>query len=176
MNVPFESSAQWKDVHRVMSQAMGRGGEGEELLAAYEERAADLAARIKEERGAVQTRILRVSPDGLSVYLTDSFPGIVAEDVGLDLAGEGDFAQEYSFEQVGELDADHLFLWTFGADATIRSETDAALEQLRAGPLWENLPVVRAGEVTVGGDWWIGSSVIAAERILDDIEAGLLGG
>ncbi len=153
---------------------MGRAEEGEDLLAAYEERAADVARRVEEERGAVEARILRVYPDGISVYLGDSFPGVVAEDVGLDLAGDGSFAEEYSFEQVGELDAGHLFLWTFGDDDTVRAQNDAALDELRAGPLWENLGAVQAGEVSVGGDWWIGSSVTAAAAVLDDLEAGLL--
>lgn len=172
----FESSAQWKDYFRFFADALGRGERGEEVMAAYDARVAELQDALDDQLATTEARVLRVSADGLSVYLRDTFPGTVLDDVGLpapaDEADEG-FTTELSPERVTDADADALFVWTFGASPELAEAEREALDELLAGPLWQQLDAVRDEHVHLVGDHWIGGGPIGADAILDDLEAAL---
>jgi len=43
------------------------------------------------------------------------------------------------------------------------------LEQLKASPLWRNLKAVKENKVYVVPSYWIGSGMLAANAIIDDL-------
>jgi iron complex transport system substrate-binding protein len=170
----FESSGDWKEIHLKFSEALGMEEEGRRVLDEYEARAREIGASFGDSPPEVT--IMRASEEfGLSFYLPDSFPGTVVKDAGLarpeGQRGEG-FTKEISLELVGEAEADAVFVWAFEDSPR---ESEDVVRDLREDPLFGRLNVARRGDVYVGGDYWIGSGVLAANLILDDIENALLG-
>jgi len=174
---PFESSAAWKDYLRFYADAVGRADEADRLIAAYEARARALGERIVARRGeAPAVRVVRGDAAGHQVYLRDSLPGIVPDEVGLAVPpGEPrtGFAQDLPPERVGQIDADAIFVWSFGVNPQIAEDNRTAASTLMRSPLWRNLGAVRRGDVFLVGDYWIGGGPLAASAMLDDIERAL---
>jgi len=57
-----------------------------------------------------------------------------------------------------------MFLWIYGAGGE-----ESALAELKAQPLWSKLDVVQRDRVYEVPEYWIGSSPISANLILDDL-------
>ncbi|MGQ0679386.1 MAG: ABC transporter substrate-binding protein [Actinomycetota bacterium] len=169
LGIKFESSNQWKEIFTAIGEAVGRRQEAARLLAGYEQRAAEVGARLPQK---VAVSSVRAFPDSLYVYGTDTFAGVVLADAAVEIAipeaGFDGFGSELSLERMGDLTADVLIFWT-------ANEPDpAAVEaQLKNSPLWQRLPAVRSGKVVFGGQHWIGSGLYAAEAVLDDLERAL---
>lgn len=111
---------------------------------------------------------VRAYPDSVYVYGADTFAGVVLADAAIDVAvptvGFDGFGAELSLEQVGELTADVLIVWTANED-----DPAAVEDQLRASPLWDTLPAVQAGRAVFGGQYWIGSGLYAARAVFGDL-------
>ncbi len=172
----FFSSSDWKDVHLKYAEALGMEEDGRKVLGEYETRARELGDSFGDPPPEIS--ILRVSEDYLSIYLGDSFPGTVVRDAGLSFPEnqtESEFSADISRETLSDVEADAVFLWSFGAGEELAETEREALEELREDPLFRRLDVVRSGDVYVGGDHWIGSGVLAANLVLDDLEEALGG-
>lgn len=164
----------WKENLAVHAEALGREEEAAALLAAYDERTAGLAGRLRDERGELPTvSVVRFLPGSTRLYQKASFIGTVLEDVGLPRPPSqdvDDFALEISAEQLAEADADVIFTTHYGpAD-------DTTQEELTGNPIWGTLGAVQAGDVhTVADDhWMLGIGIGAADLVLDDLESLLL--
>ena len=164
----------WKQNFVLFADALGRRADAERLLAEYEQRADAVGARLAAEAGNPTVGILRFLPDEIRIYGPESFSGSVLVDLGVDLpkavAGlTGKIAATPSIEQVGQADADILFVTTYGDPA--KSTAPA----VRGGPIWPRLPAVVAGRVHEVSDdkWMLAIGVVGANGILDDIEAAL---
>jgi iron complex transport system substrate-binding protein len=169
LGIDFESSSQWKAVLLALADALGRVDDAETLIADFESRAAGLLV----EPGGTSFATVRAYPDSVYVYGPDSFAGTIVEDAGLELAvpeegGDG-FGAELSYENLDAVDADAILFWTANEE-----DPEAVVAQLETSPLYAALPAAQAGRVAVGGQHWIGSGLIAADAVLDDI-AALLG-
>ena len=81
--------------------------------------------------------------------------------------GDAPHSDPLSLENLGEVDADRLFLAAFGAGG------DTALAAAQADPAFTRLRAAQSGAATSvdGGVWTSSSGLIAAERVMDDIEA-----
>lgn len=164
----------WKENLAVHAEALGREEEADALLAAYDERTADLAGRLQEERGELPTvSVVRFLPGSTRLYQKASFIGTVLEDVGLPrppAQDVDDFALEISAEQIAEADADVIFTTHYGPadDTTQRSLTE--------NPIWHTLGAVQTGDVHPVADdhWMLGIGIGAANLVLDDLERLLL--
>jgi ABC-type Fe3+-hydroxamate transport system substrate-binding protein len=100
----------------------------------------------------------------------------VLAEVGLDLAtalegSESDI--ELSFENLTDLDADALF-WQVRQSDDGAADT-AALEVVENGPLWPQLPAVKADAVhLVDNRPWYFPTILSAEQMLTDIREALI--
>lgn len=168
--VDFESSAQWKDVFMQFAAALGREATAQELLAAYDERMAAFRDAVGTSRADTTVSIVRVSSDGsLRLYLRDSFSGVVLSDAGLSWPAaqpSSGFAADISKERLDLADADVLFLWTANDP-----EGEQAIGDLRADSLWQQLEAVQSNRVYAAPRYWIGSGILAANAIVDDLYA-----
>lgn len=159
------------------SEALGMEEEGQRVLDDYDARIEEFRQEMGDDLEDTEVSIFRVSAEGYSLYLPDSFPGTVIEDAGLsrpeNQRGAG-FTEELSRESVEEIEADHAFVWTFGANPGLTEQEQSELDSLRGDPLWERLDVVERGDITYRGDHWIGSGPLAAELVLEDGSRALL--
>lgn len=166
----------WKDNLLVHAEALGLEDDAQQLLDDYDARAADIADRLREDRGDLPTiSMVRFLPDETRLYQKASFIGTILEDVGLPRPPSqdvDDFAATISAEQLEMADADIIFTTHYGpADDTTKT-------QLTTNPLWDQLSAVQAGDVYPVPDdhWMLGIGIGAANLVLDDIETLLLEG
>lgn len=168
--VAFENSAEWKEVFMQFAAALGRDAEAAELLAAYDARTAASRDAVGATLADTTVSIVRVYSDGsLSLYLRNSFSGVVLSDAGLNWPEaqlSSGFAGTISKERLDIADADVIFLWTANDP-----EGEQAIADLQADPLWQQLQAVQNERVYAVPRYWIGSGILAANAILDDLDA-----
>lgn len=158
----------WQQNFRLHAEALGKTAEAEALLAAYDQRVAELQATLGPERAETTISVIRFRPGQVRLYLKSSFIGYILQDVGLGRPASQDqdiFSAEITLEQIADVDADYLFITGYAQD-------DSELDTFLTSPLWQTLGAVQADRaIDVDDDHWIaGLGVQAANLVLDDLE------
>jgi iron complex transport system substrate-binding protein len=160
----------WKENFQLHAEALGLEEQAEEMLAAYEQRAQELAGALRQQLGTLpEVSIVRFLPGQTRLYQKASFIGTVLQDVGLPRPEPQDvdeFALVISEEQINLADGDVIFVTWYGpADETTRGT-------FTSSPLWQQLDAVQAGAVYEAPDdiWMLGIGIGAANEVLDDLE------
>ncbi|EID55491.1 ABC transporter substrate-binding protein [Saccharomonospora xinjiangensis] len=166
------TGATWKDNIRLLAEALGKEDLAERKIADYERRAEAIGKAIEEKEGGMPTYSLVRFVEGeptVRLYTPESFPGIVASDVGLrrpegQPSGGSGIAVELSQEQIGQLDADHIWVSSYVDDTQKAENPRSAFE---SNPLWDTL----SGEISEVSDqtWYVSVSLQGAHAMLDDI-------
>lgn len=160
----------WQENLRLYGQALNRADEAETLLADWEARVAQLRQQFADQD--IQVSLVRFLPGMTRIYLKDSFPGQIVQDVGLQRPAsqsEAGFAQEVSFEQIPQMEADVLFYFVQADNAP---SPNAVANTWLSHPLWQQLDVVQAGNAHAVSDvvWTTAGGIQAAHLLLDDLE------
>lgn len=166
----------WKHEARLFGEALGREEALEEAIAEMEERAAALSEAIAEAGVGGSANLVRWMPQGPLVMSNALFSTGVLAAAGLEVTDAalvnpgGAHSDPLSLENLSRLEGDWLFL------ATLNEEGDEALEAARQSAAFARLPVVESDRVVpVDGQLWTSASgPLAAQAVLDDIEAALL--
>jgi iron complex transport system substrate-binding protein len=158
----------WQDNLTFHADAMGKAAEGGQLIADYDAHVAELQAALGDALDTTTVSIVRFRPGQVRLYLKSSYIGYILQDIGLTRPASQDqdvFSAEISLEQVGDVDADYIFITGYDVDD---SERATFLES----PLWQTLEAVQNGHaIDVNDDTWIaGLGVQAANLVLDDLE------
>ncbi|MGQ0333925.1 ABC transporter substrate-binding protein [Halomonas elongata] len=164
----------WKSEARLYGEALGHAEEVDAAIEAVETRAADLAARLDNEGTSVA--LVRWMPQGPLVMSTELFSTGMLAASGFDVTDAGLVKQgrphsdPLSLENLGKVDEDLLFM------ATLNEDGREALEAARQSPAFSQLEVAKRDHVIpVDGQLWTSASgPLAAQAVLDDIEAALL--
>jgi iron complex transport system substrate-binding protein len=176
----------WKENVSLWAEALCREDEGEEILAAYEERADEVQARL-EEAGKADTEVsvVRFMPDQVRIYLT-GFPGSIIRDAGLPRPEKqrvedwenSEQLIEISEERIPEMDGDVIFVmvsdeWYGSAGG---QDVDENMARWTSTDLWKGLSAVQAGSVHEINEnhWNLGGGILAANTALDSLEDLLL--
>lgn len=166
----------WKDNIVLDGTALGRGASAQQALDEYEATAAETGKALNASE--TQASVVRFMPGVIRIYGPDSFSGQVLADAGVQrppfqrLEGASDrrFA-EISEETLPNAEGDVIYVSFYGDEA--RGQGVEVME----GELWERLGAVKDRRVFTVDDeiWMTGIGVIAANGILDDLEASLNG-
>lgn len=178
----FEHSGQWKAVFQEMATALGQTAVANQVMANYYAHAADFQTQMGDRLNNLEVSVIRLYPDGVNLYLKDSFAGTVLQDAGLSrppsqTLGAAEATQQFgnpiqvriSREQIAQADGDIIFLWTGDNTAEERQRSQQQLQQLQQDPIWQQLEAVQAGRVYRVPGYWIGTGPLAANAILDDL-------
>jgi iron complex transport system substrate-binding protein len=176
------AGAGWKDNIRLGAQALGKEARAEDVIAAYEDRAADVGAAINAAADDPVISVMRIAAqDVFRLYQRASFIGVVLDDAGLarpsnqQSTDPARFITEVSFEQLAEADAgaDRLFYTIFGNEDPADEQANSGRALLESNPLWPTLPTVQAGTATEMSDetWMSAVGLFGAEVVLDDLAA-----
>ena len=184
-SIPVGLTGDWQDDARIIGAALGMSAETEQMLAAFDRRAAELAREVDEAVGDATVAFVRVRPDSVRVHTNLHFARQVLEDAGLripdpwvrtrnrdPLDGPGERMVPISEENLSELDgADHLLVLAQAptALAADQDEVGQAYERLAGLGLWARLPAVGEDQVYEVGDHWFVGSQRAAEVARDDL-------
>ncbi|WP_202513092.1 iron-siderophore ABC transporter substrate-binding protein [Streptomyces sp. SID3343] len=160
----------WKENFVLNAAALDKSDEAQRQLAAYQQRAKALGDKLGPNKPTVS--MVRFMPGKIRLYANKSLIGTVLQDVGLPRPANqniDDLAVEVSEERITEADADRVFVGVYGpAEKT-------AVTRVTDNPLWKTLGAVKSGKaVTVTDEtWYLGLGVLAADRILTDLEKTL---
>jgi iron complex transport system substrate-binding protein len=169
-------SGDWKANFQLYATALGRSQQAETLLQKYQQRAATLKQQIQQQyRQSPVVSVVATGNKQVGAYTRRSFSGSVFEDVGLarPIAQEKPerWAIQVSREDLASLDGDMIFL----IEAPGNSST-LNLQEFKTDPVFSQLNAVKQGRVYIAKAevWTAGRSILAANKILDDLSQNLL--
>ncbi len=168
----------WKVNFELISKAVNKEEEGQQVLDDYQKRVEDLRAKLKEA-GKLDTKVsmVRFMPSDVRIYHKDSFSGIILEEIGLarpESQDVNDFAAKgVTKERIQEMDGDVIFYFTYQPEG---EDGESVESEWVNDPLWNNLSAVQEGKAYEVSDtiWNTAGGVRAANLMLDDLEEKLL--
>lgn len=160
----------WKENFRLYAEATGRADKGQEVIANYDARIADLREKLGD-RTQEEISMIRFLAGQIRIYQLDSFSGVILKDLGFHrpaIQNVEEFAIRTGKESILDMDGDRIFYFTF---ETGNGEANTVEAEALADPLWQSLGAVKAGNVhkVDDGIWNTAGGVIAAGLMLDDI-------
>ena len=160
----------WKVNFALYADALGKKAEGDAQLKAFDDKAVKLSEALGDKK-AEKVSLIRFMPGLTRIYYNDTFPGMIFAQVGIARPAVQDkpgFADDVTKERIPEFDGDRLFYFVY---ETGNGKASKQSEEWLAEPLWQNLPVVKAGKAVPVDDavWNTAGGVIAANLLLDDI-------
>jgi iron complex transport system substrate-binding protein len=178
----FGHSGLWKEVFTNTSVALGKKEVGQQVMANYYRRLAEFKQKMGKKLSKIKVSVVRVYPNNINLYLLDSFCGTVLQDAGLSRPESQNFTasaakklfnnpiqMSIGNELIEKADGDVIFIWTGENDAKGTQTAQYKLEQLKLSPLWKNLKAVKENKVYFVPSYWIGSGMLAANAIIDDL-------
>jgi len=181
VGTPREGFADWKEDLRYVADVVGAPDRADKLLDEYERRVSEVREGIGPERlQTLEVSVFRAEggTGTLRLVAQGSFASGVLADVGVRRPPSqqvgGEFGEiDISLERLSEADGDVIFIPTFPDD----EESNEALAEVEASPLWNQLRAVQEGRVyNVDINPWLQGSVTGARLVLDDLEKHLAGG
>lgn len=177
VGLPEDPSLEWHEIFQRIGEILNERDKAQSILNQYEQRVIQLRQKIKQEIGSITISICRFYANGrLQFDTVFSFSGAILQDLGisappqqLPFATNPDKATVLiSLERIDLLDADVLFVM-------LDPGSEDHFNRYRQSPLWQKLNVVRNNRVyTVDSGYWYFGNILAANAILDDVEAFLL--
>ena len=159
----------WEDNLRLAGEALGLTDEAEQLLADYEERAAEVGALYGDPAATEVSMVRFLDGSAVRLYGEGSFIGDVLGDVGFarpEVQRTAETFVEVSPEQIDQADGDLLFSASYG------DEGRTAAGQITSGGLWQGLSAVQQGRAFEVSDdrWFLAIGPLGAGLVLDDLE------
>lgn len=177
----FEHSGNWREVFEQMSVALDKKDVGRQVMDKYYNRLDELKQKMNNP-SKLKVSVVRVYPDRINLYLRDSFCGTILQDAGLSRPKSQDFTaseaeklfnnsiqMSISNELIEQADGDVIFIWTAENTSQGNEIAHKKLKQLLTNPLWQNLKAVQQNKVYIVPDYWIGSGMLAANAVIDDL-------
>ncbi|WP_205965445.1 iron-siderophore ABC transporter substrate-binding protein [Pseudorhodobacter turbinis] len=173
------TSTDWREFYRLLASLSGKEQEVADALDTLDQRIADIKARMPD----TTVSVLRITSWDFQVYL--DAPETYAPFEIMKQAGVRRSAYETTDdpslalkrpdrEELAQLDGDILLYIVGGTNA---SDQDGRHAEVLSDPLWKMLPAVRSGQVhrVSHGTWMQFSGIASAHRVLDDLEAYVVG-
>lgn len=135
----------WKENVVLLGQAIGEQERAEDLVQAYEDRAAAVGEAILAENPEATYSLLRFAgEDTARLYATDSFIGEIMTDMGIPRPeGAPDTTESIfvplSAEQILEADADLIMVSAWLPEGAEGDASRSQKERFESNPLWERL-------------------------------------
>lgn len=181
VSLQYNGDGDWQNIARAVGAAVNQSEALETVFATYDER----LTTFTEQAEAAQigdVSIIFLLPDQLYPFLNETFSGAILASTGLNFpqalteAAAGGDLTDVSKERIDLLNtSDHIFLVTSGFTDEDLAAYQELIATLEADPLWQSLPAFQADKVHIVGRDWIGSSLIAAHIVLDDLFRSILG-
>ncbi|QEY23074.1 iron-siderophore ABC transporter substrate-binding protein [Psychrobacillus sp. AK 1817] len=170
----------WKENFKLYAKALNLEEKGNEVLSQFDAHLDEVKQSLGDKTDQ-EISIVRFMAGQSRIYYTDSFSGVIFEDLGFKRASQqtelfttdnklGNLAIEVGKEVIPKMDGDVLFYFTYAPQGD-KAALDTAKEWTN-DPLWKNLNAVKSGNVHEVSDaiWNTAGGVLAANIMLDEIE------
>jgi iron complex transport system substrate-binding protein len=160
----------WQHNYQFYADVLGLHELGKANLDAFAARTATLRASlgdgVKEE-----ISLVRFSPGRTRIYYTDTFAGIILEQIGFrrpPAQRKETFAEEVTRERIPEMAGDRIFYFSDDKDP---DEAKDNLAEWTSDPLWNALDAVQAGKAQRVSElvWNTGGGIYCAGMMLDEL-------
>ncbi|MBZ0295208.1 MAG: iron-siderophore ABC transporter substrate-binding protein [Anaerolineae bacterium] len=178
VSITFTTSENWKAVVEAIGAVVNETEAVEAAFDQYNARIETLKESLADQQ-APEISVVFPYQEFIFAYLMDTFLGTILADAGLSIPQaqtavteetETTFRLSLTKEQLNLLDGDYIFVWMYSTGPEDDEENQRLLDDLVSDPLWQTLSAVQAGHVTTEiGGYWIGSSLIAANAVIDDL-------
>lgn len=149
-----------------LGELAGKSAEAEQALQAYKKKVNEAKEKLSLAAGGKKVAIIRFAPRGVSLMGGNYLCGyVIHHDLGLGMSKlvEHENSANLSMEILPELDADYIFMINAYDMGTER------MKEMTDSPVWKSIPAVKEGRVyEVDNKYWLGSGLIAYEKIIDD--------
>ncbi len=171
-----EPRGDWKENFSLFAEAVNKKAEGEKVLADWNKRIEEFKTKAGDKLNT-KVSVVRFMPGKVRIYYKNTFTGAIFKDLGLARPASQDkdeFAAEVTKERIPEMDGDIMFYFTY---ETGKGEASKLEQEWTNDPLWKNLNVVKAGKAIKVDDtiWNTSGGVIAANKVLDELEGYIIG-
>lgn len=163
---------EWKINFKLYAEALNKKAEGDELVAAFDKRIEDFKTKAGDKLKETVS-VVRFMADKTRVYHTDTFSGIIFDQIGITrnpmtLNAKEQFVDEITKERLPEAEADRLFYFTYDTGDGKANDTEKAWT---SDPLWQSLGAVKAGKAYKVDDaiWNTAGGIKAANLMLDEM-------
>ncbi|MCA0988853.1 ABC transporter substrate-binding protein [Guptibacillus algicola] len=161
----------WQENFNFYANALNMEDKGKEVMNAYNDRIESMSSDLGDQLDK-EVSVVRFLAGKTRIYYKDSFSGVILEQLGFarpESQQKNEFAEEVTKERIPEMDGDVLIYFTYEAGD---GEASTTQEEWTNDPLWNNLEVVKEGNVHEVSDaiWNTSGGVISANKTLDDIE------
>ncbi|HET7627452.1 MAG TPA: iron-siderophore ABC transporter substrate-binding protein [Bacillales bacterium] len=162
----------WKINFELYAKALNKQEKGEQVMNAFDERIQSIRDRLGDKID-MEVSLVRFLASDIRIYHKDSFAGVILEQIGFNRPpnqDKDDFAlKNVTKEMIPKMDGDILFYYTYAPNGDKAPKVE---EEWTSSQLWQNLDAVKAGKAYKVSDaiWNTAGGVIAANRMLDDIE------
>ncbi|NEQ99960.1 MAG: iron-siderophore ABC transporter substrate-binding protein [Cyanothece sp. SIO2G6] len=167
----IEGFTEWKTLTRLCAEILGKEAEIEKLEADYNAKLQEFRSQLSDDASQVTVSVASFYANRISTFGKDTFVGTVLDDAGLSRPpnqSEGSTAQ-VSLELLSDIDGDMLFVMKPQTQTEVAGDLRAALDQMQANPLWDQLKAVQTNQVYEVDSYWFGVGYIAAQLVLDDL-------
>ena len=179
----------WQINFRIVADALNLKDEGEQVIANYEQRASESAAKLSAYAGSTFS-IVRWQGTSASMILNELPPGQVLLDLGLtrpenqNRDGRG-HSEPVSLENLAEIDADYMFFGTLGGSsvgnhqaggrADLEGARSALIEAVKVPGFTSLVAYQQSHIILVDGSLWTSTGgPLLMGRIIDAVEEALL--
>ncbi|MGB7998800.1 MAG: iron-siderophore ABC transporter substrate-binding protein [Anaerobacillus sp.] len=166
----------WQENFEFYAKALNLEDKGKEVMSSYNDRIDAMSQELGDQLDK-KISVVRFLAGQTRIYYKDSFSGVILDQLGFarpESQQKDDFAEEVTKERIPEMDGDELFYFTYEAGD---GEANSTAKEWTNDPLWNNLQVVKDGNVHEVSDaiWNTSGGVLSANLMLDDIEEIFLG-
>lgn len=158
----------WREHFNFVAEVLGKQEAAQQAWNRYYQRIKELKIALNDRYVDKEISIIGVY-GGMRIYSEgqDSFAGSILNDIGLHRVRNSNSPLPISEEKLEEVDGDIIFVMIFQEK---EENSRKAFEKLQQKPLWQTLRAVEKGQVyLVDRDAWIGSNLIAADVVIDDL-------
>ncbi len=179
VSIRYDGDNAWQAVVNTVGVAINQQDALDAGFAAYNDRLTTFKS-LTEAAPVGDVAIVFLLPDQLYPFMNTTFSGQILEDAGLNFpaalveAAAGGDLTDISAERLDLLgSAEHIFVVTSGFSDEDLAQYAELIATLEANPLWNTLPAVQADNVHIVGRDWLGSSLVAANVVVDDLLEGI---
>ncbi|GAA0134019.1 iron-hydroxamate ABC transporter substrate-binding protein [Paenibacillus sp. YSY-4.3] len=149
-----------------MGELLGRTEEVKQALESYHQKVDEAKAAIEKNAAGKKLAIIRFAAKGVSLMGGNYLCGyVVNQQLGIEMTKltENENSLNLSLEILPELDADYIFVINAYGQGTER------MKEMTDSSIWKSIPAVKQGHVhEVSDEYWLGSGLIAYEKIIGD--------
>jgi iron complex transport system substrate-binding protein len=155
-----------------LGDLLGKPAEAQQALLTYHQKIDEAKTKLAPIIKGKKAALIRFTSRGMFLVGGNYFGGYVLSHelgIGKTKLVETENSADLSLEVIPQIDADFIFI------ANVDDTGTAFLQELTESAVWKSLPAVKNGQVfEVDDEYWLGSGLIAYQKIMDDVVQTLL--